>query len=89
MCRITEGAVESGLSSLCLFPPLSDLFQKSIANEIAKKVPQPALLWGAAGIIPYVSTAGASIYLARQAQLVALGESPGSEEGERTRDQES
>lgn len=43
-------------------------------GEMMQKVPKPALLWGSAGIIPYVSTAGASVYLARQTQLVAEGE---------------
>lgn len=38
-------------------------------------MPRPAVLWGAFGIIPYVSTASASIYLARQTQLVADGAS--------------
>ncbi|UZJ51621.1 hypothetical protein CBS101457_000941 [Exobasidium rhododendri] len=46
---------------------------KSIISEVAEQVPRPAMIWGAAGIIPYVSTAGASIYLARQTQLVAQG----------------
>lgn len=46
---------------------------KTIVGEMVQRVPKPALLWGAAGIVPYVSTAGASIYLARQAQLVAQG----------------
>lgn len=47
--------------------------QKSIVGEMMVRVPRPAMLWGAAGIVPYVSTAGASIYLARQTQLVAQG----------------
>jgi Protein of unknown function (DUF3429) len=46
---------------------------KTIVGEMVLRVPRPALLWGAAGIVPYVSTAGASVYLARQAQLVAQG----------------
>ncbi|PWN21760.1 hypothetical protein BCV69DRAFT_281688 [Microstroma glucosiphilum] len=46
---------------------------KSITSEMAQVVPQPALLWGAAGVMPYVGTAGASIYLSRQANLVANG----------------
>lgn len=46
----------------------------TITGEMAKRVPQPALLWGAAGIVPYVGTAGASIYLSRQANLVASGQ---------------
>ncbi|SNX86577.1 uncharacterized protein MEPE_05286 [Melanopsichium pennsylvanicum] len=46
---------------------------KSITGEMAQAVPQPALLWGTAGIIPYVSTAGASIWLARKEHLVSLG----------------
>ncbi|PWN33537.1 uncharacterized protein FA14DRAFT_164948 [Meira miltonrushii] len=46
---------------------------KTIVGEMVQRVPRPALLWGAAGIVPYVSTAGASVYLARQAQLVAQG----------------
>ncbi len=47
---------------------------KSITGEMAKVVPKPALLWGAAGIIPYVSTAAASVWLARQTKMVATGE---------------
>ncbi|KAN0062820.1 hypothetical protein ACQY0O_004640 [Thecaphora frezii] len=46
---------------------------KSITSEMAQAVPRPALLWGAAGIIPYVSTAGVSVWLARQEYLVNLG----------------
>lgn len=46
---------------------------KSITSEMAQAVPQPALLWGSAGVIPYVSTAGASIWLARKEHLVSLG----------------
>ncbi|SJX65652.1 uncharacterized protein SRS1_16280 [Sporisorium reilianum f. sp. reilianum] len=46
---------------------------KSITSEMAQAVPQPALLWGSAGVIPYVSTAGASIWLARKEHLVGLG----------------
>lgn len=46
---------------------------KTIVGEMVQRVPRPALLWGAAGIIPYVSTAGASVYLARQAHMVAQG----------------
>jgi hypothetical protein len=46
---------------------------KSITGEMAQVVPQPALLWGVAGLIPYVSTAGASIWLARKEHLVNLG----------------
>ncbi|EPQ27301.1 uncharacterized protein PFL1_06890 [Pseudozyma flocculosa PF-1] len=46
---------------------------KSITGEMAQAVPRPALLWGGAGAIPYVTTAGASIWLARQEHLVNLG----------------
>lgn len=46
---------------------------KSITGEMAQAVPQPALLWGSAGVIPYVSTAAASIWLARKEHLVSLG----------------
>lgn len=46
---------------------------RSITSEMAQAVPQPALLWGSAGIIPYVSTAGASIWLARKEHLVSMG----------------
>ncbi|CDW98476.1 hypothetical protein [Sporisorium scitamineum] len=46
---------------------------RSITSEMAQAVPQPALLWGSAGVIPYVSTAGASIWLARKEHLVSLG----------------
>ncbi|KAK0525631.1 hypothetical protein OC842_005442 [Tilletia horrida] len=46
---------------------------RSITAEMTKQMPQPALVWGAAGVIPYVTTAGASIYLARQAWLVGHG----------------
>ncbi|CBQ70007.1 conserved hypothetical protein [Sporisorium reilianum SRZ2] len=46
---------------------------RSITSEMAQAVPQPALLWGSAGVIPYVSTAGASIWLARKEHLVGLG----------------
>lgn len=46
---------------------------RSITGEMAQVVPQPALLWGSAGIIPYVSTAAASIWLARKEHLVSLG----------------
>ncbi|CAO1637744.1 unnamed protein product [Sympodiomycopsis kandeliae] len=46
---------------------------KTITGEMAQQVPRPALLWGAAGVLPYVGTSGASLYLARQASLVANG----------------
>ncbi|SPO31335.1 uncharacterized protein UTRI_05861_B [Ustilago trichophora] len=46
---------------------------KSITGEMAQAVPQPALLWGSAGVIPYVSTAAASIWLARKEHFVNLG----------------
>lgn len=46
---------------------------KSITGEMAQAVPQPALLWGSAGILPYVSTAVASIWLARKEHLVSMG----------------
>lgn len=46
---------------------------KSITGEMAQAVPQPALLWGSAGVIPYVSTAAASIWLARKQHLVDMG----------------
>ncbi|TKY88248.1 hypothetical protein EX895_002958 [Sporisorium graminicola] len=46
---------------------------RSITGEMAQAVPRPALLWGSAGVIPYVSTAGASIWLARKEHLVSLG----------------
>lgn len=46
---------------------------RSITSEMAQAVPQPALLWGAAGVIPYISTAGASIWLARKEHLVSMG----------------
>ncbi|KAK0548983.1 hypothetical protein OC845_003332 [Tilletia horrida] len=46
---------------------------KTITSEMTKAMPQPALLWGAAGVVPYITTAGASIYLARQTWLVANG----------------
>lgn len=46
---------------------------KSITGEMALAVPRPALLWGGAGLLPYVSTAGASIWLARQQWLVTQG----------------
>lgn len=62
----SEGG-ESGMSSI-----MQDA--KTIGGELAKSVPQPALIWGAAGIIPYVSTAAGSIWLARQAKMVSEGE---------------
>ncbi|EST08396.1 Protein of unknown function DUF3429 [Kalmanozyma brasiliensis GHG001] len=46
---------------------------KSITSEMAQEVPRPALLWGSAGIIPYVSTAAASIWLARTEHQVSMG----------------
>ncbi|KAE8224620.1 hypothetical protein CF319_g2505 [Tilletia indica] len=46
---------------------------KGVTAEMTRAMPQPALVWGAAGVIPYVTTAGASIYLARQAWLVGNG----------------
>lgn len=46
---------------------------KTITGDMAQQVPRPALLWGIAGIVPYVGTSGASIYLARQCNLVASG----------------
>lgn len=46
---------------------------KTITGEMAQELPRPALQWGAAGLLPYLGTAGASIYLARQAYLVSLG----------------
>lgn len=46
---------------------------KSITGEMAQAVPQPALLWGSAGVLPYVSTAAASIWLARKEHLVSMG----------------
>ncbi|SPC63413.1 uncharacterized protein UHOD_08018 [Ustilago sp. UG-2017b] len=46
---------------------------RNITSEMAQAVPYPALLWGSAGVIPYVSTAGASIWLARKEHLVNLG----------------
>ena len=46
---------------------------RSITSEMAQAVPQPALLWGSAGVIPYVSTAAASIWLARKEHLVSMG----------------
>ncbi|PWN41491.1 hypothetical protein IE81DRAFT_324482 [Ceraceosorus guamensis] len=46
---------------------------RSVSSEMFQAVPRPALLWGAAGVLPYISTAGASVYLARQTNLVANG----------------
>lgn len=46
---------------------------RSITGEMAQEVPQPALLWGSAGVLPYVSTAAASIWLARKEHLVSMG----------------
>ncbi len=46
---------------------------KSITSEMAQAVPRPALLWGSAGILPYVSTAAASIWLARTEHQVSMG----------------
>ncbi|CAO1635966.1 unnamed protein product [Parajaminaea phylloscopi] len=46
---------------------------KTITGEMAQEVPRPALQWGAAGVLPYLGTAGASIYLARQANRVSQG----------------
>ncbi|PWY99580.1 hypothetical protein BCV70DRAFT_200516 [Testicularia cyperi] len=46
---------------------------KTITSEMAQAVPGPALAWGAAGVIPFVSTAGASIWLARKEHLVSIG----------------
>lgn len=46
---------------------------KSITGEMAMRVPQPALVWGVAGVLPYVGTAGASVWLARQANRVSQG----------------
>ncbi|KDN43933.1 hypothetical protein K437DRAFT_274782 [Tilletiaria anomala UBC 951] len=46
-------------------------FQWSATGEFANVVPQPALVWGAAGIIPNISTAASPVYLIRQANMVA------------------
>ncbi|PWN50158.1 hypothetical protein IE53DRAFT_374761 [Violaceomyces palustris] len=46
---------------------------KSITAEVAKSVPRPALVWGAAGVIPYLCTSAASIWLARQQHMVSQG----------------
>ena len=70
MTEKKSGKEESGGSGMSAI--LEDA--KTIGGEMAKAVPQPALIWGAAGIIPYVSTAAASIWLARQAKLVSEGE---------------
>ncbi|KAL9933458.1 hypothetical protein V8E36_007634 [Tilletia maclaganii] len=56
----------SGTSEL-----LSDA--RGITGEMTKLVPRPALIWGAAGVLPYLSTAIASLYLARQTWLVSNG----------------
>ncbi|CAD6897961.1 unnamed protein product [Tilletia controversa] len=46
---------------------------RAVTKEMTAAMPQPALVWGAAGVVPYVTTAGASVYLARQAWLVGNG----------------
>lgn len=46
---------------------------RSITGEMAMRVPQPALVWGFAGVLPYIGTAGASVWLSRQAHRVSQG----------------
>lgn len=40
---------------------------------LGEKIPQNAVLFGAAGLIPYAATSLSTLYLARQAQSAVIG----------------
>ncbi|KIY46967.1 hypothetical protein FISHEDRAFT_25097, partial [Fistulina hepatica ATCC 64428] len=44
-----------------------------LTTDIANRVPKPAMILGLAGALPYVATAGMTVYLAHQASLAATG----------------
>ncbi|CCM04713.1 uncharacterized protein FIBRA_06900 [Fibroporia radiculosa] len=52
--------------------PTSQTFL-GITNAVASAVPQPYIIFGLAGGLPYVGAAGATIYLARQAGIATTG----------------
>ena len=47
--------------------------QVGITSAIATKVPTPALVMGLAGGLPYIASAGTTVYLAHQAWKAAMG----------------
>ncbi|KZS89959.1 hypothetical protein SISNIDRAFT_458280 [Sistotremastrum niveocremeum HHB9708] len=49
----------------------------NITGAIASQVPQPVMVLGLAGALPYLGTSISSIYLARQAGIAASGGTPG------------
>jgi len=52
-----------------------------ITNKIAHEVPQPFMVLGIAGGLPYLGAAATTVYLARQAQLAASGAAVGIDPG--------
>ncbi|KAH9900846.1 hypothetical protein C8Q73DRAFT_636886 [Cubamyces lactineus] len=52
-----------------------------ITNAVAHAVPQPYVIFGLAGGLPYLGTAGATVYLARQAGIAAQGLVPNIDPG--------
>ena len=51
------------------------LRQTGITTAIAAQVPQPVLVLGLAGALPYLGTSLTSMYLAREAGIAASGKS--------------
>lgn len=52
-----------------------------ITNKIAHEVPQPFMVLGLAGGLPYLGASATTVYLARQAQLAASGAAIGIDPG--------
>lgn len=48
--------------------------QLGVTNAVAHAVPQPYVIFGLAGGLPYLGASGATVYLAHQAGLAAQGE---------------
>ncbi|MCL6388898.1 DUF3429 domain-containing protein, partial [Pectobacterium carotovorum subsp. carotovorum] len=52
-----------------------------ITTKVASQVPEPILVLGLAGGLPYIGAAGTTVYLAREAQLAASGVDVGIDPG--------
>ncbi|KAG6334321.1 hypothetical protein ID866_4766 [Astraeus odoratus] len=64
--------IAGGVFTVDTVKPQTDSFA-GITGAVAAKVPTPALVMGLAGGLPYIASAGTTVYLAHQAGLTAMG----------------
>ncbi|KAL4069129.1 hypothetical protein J3A83DRAFT_4248814 [Scleroderma citrinum] len=65
-------SIAGGVFTVDTVKPKADSFV-GITSAIATKVPTPALVMGLAGGLPYIASAGTTVYLAHQAWKAAMG----------------